>query len=343
MQLADQSGNSVTITTAQLADRRAAEQLPPDRRRRRLRAGADRLRRNPPSDRHQRGAGRTSTSISRSPTTSPGSIPRPRVVIVHGPGGRADASRRAGRLGTPRDGNYHAPPSRSRATRRRATGRSSCLLVDTAANESFLDTPTLIGNGYLGGFTQTGAGDTAAPLLTAFGRTPAQINTAELDQNVNFTLSGHRRPLGRRSGGLAGARHDPVNQPRGESPLNLARGRQRLRRRDHRSRRARRPAPGGSRSSWSTRSATARWSRPPSSRPPDSRRRSRTSRSVRHLSAPTRLGGPMTAFASPPPANRTGQGSSRSSRACPPGSSSTASGSTARWPGASSATAAAGG
>ena len=47
--------------------------------------------------------------------------------------------------------------------------------------------------------------------------------------------------------------------------------------------------------------------------------------------------------ASPPPASRTGPASSRSSRACRPGSSSTARRSTATWRGASSATAAAAG
>ena len=215
VQLADQSGNSVTITTAQLAT-----------------AGR-------PNSFHQTGAGDDSgpvlTALSRNPTSidtnaapvdvnfdftitdDPAGVdPAASRVIVHGPGGQPTFEVPLQHAG---GDNYTATVTIPRYS---APGNWTVelLLVDTAANESFLDTPTLNGNGYIGGFTQTGAGDTAPPLLTAFGRSPAQINTAEVDQNVNFTLTATDNLSGVDPAASRVLVYDPVNQPRGESPLN---------------------------------------------------------------------------------------------------------------------------
>ena len=73
-------------------------------------------------------------------------------------------------------------------------------------------------------FDQTGAGDTIKPTLTAFTRTPATINTAELERTMDFTLSGVDDLSGIDPVESRVIALDPVNQPRGESPLTLAGG-----------------------------------------------------------------------------------------------------------------------
>lgn len=98
------------------------------------------------------------------------------------------------------------------------------LLVDNAANSETITTAQLDLDAFPSTFEQTGAGDTLKPVLTAFGRTPSQINTAELERTVDFTLSATDDLSGIDPVAARVIALDPVNQPRHTSPLTLVGG-----------------------------------------------------------------------------------------------------------------------
>lgn len=61
-------------------------------------------------------------------------------------------------------------------------------LVDQAGNERTYESSELVDGGMTGGFDQLGAGDTAAPQLTAFSRDPATTDTREGSQGLTVTI-----------------------------------------------------------------------------------------------------------------------------------------------------------
>jgi hypothetical protein len=219
VQLADQSANQVLLTTAQLAA-----------------AGR-------PSTFAQTGAGDTTgpalTSFTRSPASIDTSGANRTVdfdldatddlagvdtanskVIVHGPSGQPTFQTSLQSVG---GSSYHATVTIPQYS---APGvwTIELLLLDNASNQTIKTTADLAAVPYPSTFTQTGAGDTIAPTLTLFDRTPAQINTAEVDQVVDFTLSATDDLAGINAAASKVVAVDPVSQPGGEGALTLVGG-----------------------------------------------------------------------------------------------------------------------
>ena len=61
-------------------------------------------------------------------------------------------------------------------------------LVDQAGNERIYESSELIDGAMTGSFSQTGIGDTTAPQLTSFVRSPATTDTREAAQTLNVTI-----------------------------------------------------------------------------------------------------------------------------------------------------------
>ncbi len=145
-------------------------------------------------------------------------------VFVHGPAGDPTfEAPLAPTSGTPLNGTFHADVTVPRYSAP-GTWTVEVLLVDNAANSETITTAQLDLDAFPSSFEQTGAGDTLKPVLTAFGRTPSQINTAELERTVDFTLSATDDLSGIDPVAARVIAIDPVNQPRHASPLTLVGG-----------------------------------------------------------------------------------------------------------------------
>jgi hypothetical protein len=145
-------------------------------------------------------------------------------VIVHGPAGDPSFDGPLSLVsGGPLNGTYHADVTVPRFSAP-GTWTIEVLLVDSAANAHTVTTAELDGGLYPSTFQQTGAGDTLNPTLSAFNRSPAQINTAELERAIDFTLTAGDDLSGIDAAASRVIALDPVNQPRFESPLTLAGG-----------------------------------------------------------------------------------------------------------------------
>ncbi len=220
VKLVDQSANQVVLTSSQLAS-----------------AGR-------PHDFQQTGAGDTAAPVLSSAfVTSPTTIDTsgaPRVVgfdfdatddlagvdpanskvIITGPTGATFEAPLQLVSGDGLDGSYHAQVTIPQFS---APGAWTVqlLLVDSASNQTLL-TSAQLGSG--GSFTQSGSGDTTAPTLTGFVRNPASINTAEVDQVIDFNVFATDDLAGIDPAASRVTALDPVNQPRGESPLTHVTG-----------------------------------------------------------------------------------------------------------------------
>ncbi len=143
------------------------------------------------------------------------------MVVVNGPGGQQAIETSLQLVsGTPTNGAYHASVTIPRYSPQ-GTWTVGLLLVDAAANETLL-TPAELGPD--GSFTQTGPGDAALPTLTAFNRTPAQINTAQSAQRVDVTLAATDALSGIDATASKIVFTDSVNQPGGERALTRTSG-----------------------------------------------------------------------------------------------------------------------
>jgi len=142
-------------------------------------------------------------------------------VVVHGPGGDPTFEAPLTLVsGNATDGDYTGQITLPRYSAQGAW-TVELLLVDRASNQLLLTSGDL---GASGGFTQTGTGDTVAPTLTGFTLSPPTINTAELAQTINFTVAGTDALSGIDPAASRVIAIDPLNQPRGESPLTLVSG-----------------------------------------------------------------------------------------------------------------------
>ncbi len=122
--------------------------------------------------------------------------------------------------GTSLNGDYQATITIPRYAPH-GTWKIELLLVDAAANETRRTSAQL---GADGTFTQIGTGDSDLPTLTAFDRTPGQINTSGGDQTVDMTLSAGDSLSGIDPAASKVIFTDSVGQPGGESSLTLASG-----------------------------------------------------------------------------------------------------------------------
>ncbi len=214
VKLADQAGNEITLTSAQLQSAGLAYRF------------------------QQTGAGDTAAPILGAGTfvTSPTAIDTAgasRVVnfdfdatddlagvdlsassvTVTGPTGASFQSTLQLVGGSPVNGSFHAQVTIPQYSAP-GTWTVELLLVDGASNQVLLEPAQLSGN-----FTQTGNGDTTAPTLSAFTASPLLINTAEVDQVVDITLDATDDLSGVDPASSKVVAIDPINQPRGESPL----------------------------------------------------------------------------------------------------------------------------
>lgn len=142
-------------------------------------------------------------------------------VLVQAPGGGATFEAPLSLIsGTALDGSYHATITVPQFAPQ-GTWTIELLLVDGAGNETHRSSAQL---GADGTFTQTGAGDSTLPTLSAFNRTPAQISTYAGARTVTVTLSAADALSGIDPAASTVSFTDSVGLPGGEASLTLVSG-----------------------------------------------------------------------------------------------------------------------
>ncbi|MDQ1502101.1 MAG: hypothetical protein QOI86_5441, partial [Actinomycetota bacterium] len=109
-------------------------------------------------------------------------------VTLKSPSGRQMTGTSFNRVsGTGRDATYEAALTVNRYSEAGAWTVSDLSVTDNAQNTRHLTGAELTTAGFTAGFTQTGAADTAAPVLVAVSAAPARIDTSAAAANVTVT------------------------------------------------------------------------------------------------------------------------------------------------------------
>ena len=141
-----------------------------------------------PSQIDTSGSGKTVTITLHATDDLSGLDPNGSSVTVNSPTGLSlDAPTLQLSSGTSTNGTYTTTVNVPRYSAP-GTWSVDLVLADDVANEASWPSGDLIDAGFPGGFDQTGAGDSAAPQLTAFSVAPGQVDSTQGVNTVTVTL-----------------------------------------------------------------------------------------------------------------------------------------------------------